>query len=545
MHADLIVTGKRIYTMVRSRPVVQGLAIAGGRIVAAGDRRTVRRWKGPNSETIDVGEQPVVPGLTDCHAHIFAWALMRDEVALAGVASLPAALAKIAARGRRTRRERSRRTGPRRSPRTEREQWLVGNGFDKNLCGDAFPTAADLDRATGKTVPACIFSRDWHAAWLNTAALRRLNITARSADPPGGQILRDHRGRPTGILLDTAMNVLGPVRSPGPETRVRRLWRRACQIAHAYGLTGVHSVDDIDGFQWFQQARALDRLGLRVRYAFPKDTLDSLEQVRLRRGFGDAMLRVAAVKIFSDGALGSQTAWMYDPYPGRPGYCGIPVCVGRELGHAVSRAAALGLPCWVHAIGDRAVHEAVSAFAAANRRRGGAAQLLHRVEHAQCVRPTTRRLMAARGIIASVQPSHLCQDMETADRHWPAVTRYTYPFRSLRTTGITTAFGSDAPVETLNPFRGIYAAVTRQSRNGQPAGGWHPQEKLSRRSALEGYTVGAARSVGEHRSLGRLAPGYHADLAVLTQDLLACDVQELPDVRSTCTVIGGRVVYHG
>ena len=526
MHADLIVRAGRIFTMHRPQSVVQAMAVVAGRIVATGTPGRIRAWKGPRTEVLDVGDRVVVPGLIDCHTHLFEWAMALGDVSLAGVASLHTALRKIASHAR----------------RIEPGQWLIGHGFDKNVCGGAFPTAGDLDAATGRDVSACIHSRDVHAAWVNTRVLRSAGITADTPDPPGGRIVRDHRGRPTGILLEKAVDLLSPSRSVASVVQVRRLWRRACREAWSYGLTGVHSVDGIEGFEWFQRLAAEGELGLRVRYAFPCDRLDALEQLRLLGGYGDDFLRVSAVKVFSDGALGSQTAWMYRAYPGRPGYYGIPVTVGAELRQIVRRAGALSLPCWIHAIGDRAVHEVASALVSQGSR-SECGPLRHRIEHAQCVRPRTARLIVSGKITTSIQPSHLCQDIPIADTHWPSVVRFAYPLGTLKSAGILMAFGSDVPVESPNPYLGIFAAATRTMLDGYPSGGWHPEQRVDRRTALAGYTIHAARSVGESDRLGRLVPGAWADFAVLSDNPLTCPIENLVGIRSVCTVISGQRVY--
>ncbi len=521
MTADLIVRAERIYTMDRKRPVVRAMAVSSGRVAAVGTPAQLRTWRGRHTEVVDAGKHVIVPGFTDCHVHLFAWSLMLDEVDLAGVSSMDTVMRKIRSK----------------AARVPRGQWVVGHGFDKNACGGEFPTAGDLDALTGDR-PACIFSRDWHNAWVNTAGLRIAGIGPKTPDPPGGRIERDPRGRPIGILMDTAMTLLGDVRGTHADTRVPRLWARACRAAHRYGITAVHSVDGIDAFDWFQRLAGAGRLGLRVRYALPHDQLATAESIRLRGALGDDQFRVSALKVFSDGALGSQTAWMYRAYPGRPEYYGIPVCVGPALRETLSRAAALDLPCWVHAIGDRAVHEVASAMATVPRAPSGK-RLLHRIEHAQCVRPRTVKLMAKHKIIASVQPSHLCEDMPIADRYWRAAAKHAYPLRSLRSAGIVMAFGSDLPVETLNPHLGLYAAVTRKNRKGRPTEGWYSPQTVDRWTAMGGYTLNAARSVGESDRLGRLTPGYHADFAILSDDPFRCGDTDLPGLVSIATYVGG------
>jgi predicted amidohydrolase YtcJ len=254
---------------------------------------------------------------------------------------------------------------------------------------------------------------------------------------------------------------------------------------------------------------------------------------------GDDWLRIGGVKIFADGALGSQTACMFTPYPGRGTYCGVPLLAGEELRETVVSAARRGWPVWVHAIGDRAVHDCVSAIAAA--RRVEATFLPHRIEHAQCVRPGDVRRMAKARIIASVQPAHILGDIPTANRHWPRARRNAYPLRRLLDAGVPLAMGSDVPIESLDPRRAFHGATRRTDEVGRPPDGWFPEQRLSAAEVLRGYTVGAAACVAAPPGSGTITPGAPADLTIWHDDPLTAPPEELLEIGIAGCVVAGQV----
>ncbi len=537
MQPSLIVhAGRILHEAHLPSPGATSVAVYGNRIGAVGTRRRVHRLRGRSTQVIDLPDATLMPGFIDAHAHLHMWACRPDVVDLVDTRSLAEVLHRIAAAARR------RRPG----------QWVVARGFDKNHWAQTggspsrsgtsgvFPTAADLDAVTG-AVPTRIESRDGHSVWVNTAALRLARITPATKPPRGGAILRDARGRPTGILQENAINLLPDAASTLTDAEVEASLRAGIRRLHRCGITGLHSVDVVGGLRWFQRLHASGRLTLRIRYALPVEKLDHAIALGLQAGLGDDMLRISGVKFFSDGSLGSQSAYMFDPYPTRPGDRGVPVCVGRELRELVCKAARAGLPCWVHAIGDRANHETLEALAAA--RRVEPRPLLHRIEHAQCVRPADVRRMSRLGVIASVQPCHIVGDIDAAERHWSNVLKWTYPLRSLRDAGVVMAFGSDLPVETFDPIVGVHAAVNRQTLDRRPAGGWQMHQAVRVRDALRAYTVGGAAAVGEADRLGRVAPGMLADLVLLSGDPLRIPPARLLELGVLATVCDGRVVY--
>ena len=485
---------------------------------------------GRRTRVVDLADAVLTPGLVDCHTHFFYWALRR--VLVIDVTSLPTLDATLA---------RIREEAAQRPVGT----WVVAASFDYNLWGRGLPQAADLDRAVADR-PAMVYSRDGHTVWLNSIGLRQVGISVRTPDPPGGRCLRDSRGRPTGIVQEAAINLLpDPVRDfaragdPAARRTIDRALDQAYRIAWSLGIVGIHTLDDDVSLFHLQRHRREQRLGIRVVHAIPLANLEHATALGLRSSIGDDWLRIGAVKIFADGALGSQTAYMFSAYPNRPGYHGVPVLVGDPLKETVVNAARRGWAVCIHAIGDRAVHDAISAIAAA--RRVEDSFLPHRIEHAQCMRVADVRRMARHRIIASVQPCHVIGDIPTADRHWPRARRNAYPFRRLLDAGVTLAAGSDVPIESLDPRRSFFAATCRTDTDGNPPGGWFPDEKITAEQVMRAFTVGAAAAANLLPPAGSLAPGAPADLTIWQNDPLTVPPKELLDVGIRGCVVAGQV----
>jgi len=530
---DLILLARRIRLSSSPRSALD-VAVAAGRIVRVGTRSAVLRTRVRRTRVIDLADAVLTPGLVDCHTHFFYWAIQRSLVIdVSPAATLEAALTKIA----------------RESPRKRMGDWVIGVGFDHNRWGGQFPSARDLDRVL-PDIPAIVRSRDIHSAWLNTAALRRLDLNRNTPDPAGGRYFRDAHGELTGVAQDIAMELLpNPERElarrtdPASARLIERALLSAQEATWALGITGFHSMDDGPSLTHLQRLHAAGRLGLRVLHAVQLADFEHACRLGLRSGFGDEWLRVGGIKIFADGALGSQTALMFAPYPGRPDFCGVPVIAGDELRDAVTRAAQHGWSVCVHAIGDRAVHEAVTAIASAGPARG--ASLPHRIEHAQCVRPADIRRIARAGIIASVQPCHVLGDIVTAERHWPRAQRYAYPLRQLLDAGVTLAGGSDVPVESIDPRRSLFGAVARTDEKHYPAGGWFPDQCLTTEQALRIFTQGAAVAEGRSPELATVTVGASADLAVWAEDPLGVPPERLLEIGIRGCVVGGQVHIDG
>jgi predicted amidohydrolase YtcJ len=496
-----------VRTMDASLPVARALAVAGDRIAGgAGTHETAL----PSPDVVDLGGRCVVPGLTDSHVHFPSWSLSRRDVRLEGAARLDEALERV-------------RSAPRHGT------WIRGFGW-RSAEWDAQPTAAALDAVTGDA-PALLFSKDYHSAWLNSAALA---LAGDDLEVEGGVVERDARGRPTGVLReDSAWQVRARVAMPTEDELVNAT-REGLPVAASRGVVAIHDKDGWLGApRIFQRVRERDGLTLRVWQSVPHERLPELEALGLHSGIGDDFLRIGYLKAFMDGTLGSQTAWLLD---------GSGVCItsGDELAEIVRRAARAGWPVAVHAIGDRANREALDAFEA-TRGEWASRGLRPRVEHVQCLAPADVPRFAELGVACSVQFSHAPSDRDLAERFWGDRLDGAYAFRSLLRSGAHVANGSDAPVEELDPLAGIRAGVLR-TIDDRPA--WRPQEAVSVEQALLATTVAPAWLAGEERRRGKLLPGYLADLVVLSRDPLACAPEELESVEVVATMVGGRWVHN-
>jgi predicted amidohydrolase YtcJ len=536
MNVDQLLVNGWIYTMDAECPWASALAISGGRIVAVGGELAMGSGQDPSDlltssgEVLDLKGRCVLPGLTDSHIHFTWYALGMRHVDLTGATTLEEVLALVAGRAR----------------ETEPGEWILGRGWDQEQWPERrFPTAADLDSvAPGYAV--MLRAKSGHALVANSRALSLAGITAETPDPAGGRIGRDAEGHPNGMLFEgSAMMLVADLVPPPTSGETDEALRRAFPNAWRVGLTAIHDVDGSLAFAAYQRLRARSELGLRVVKYLPLDALDCALEVGLQAGLGDDWLRVGGIKVFTDGALGPRTAAMLTPYEGIENgseSTGVPTMDEDELQQVVRKAVGGRLPLAVHAIGDRANRMTLDALAGVGGM--GAGGLRHRIEHVQLLHPDDIGRLARLGIVASMQPIHATQDYEMADRYWGARCATAYAWRSLLDAGVLLAFGSDCPVEDLNPFLGIHAAVTRRRSDGSPGPeGWYPEQRVTVEDAVRAYTLGAARAVGLEDRLGSLSPGKLADLVVLDRDIFACDPMEIAGTRVLATMIGGRVVY--
>lgn len=526
---ERILYNGHIRTLDDASPVVSALAIGRGRVLATGTDDQIRALAGAGTVLDNLNGRHVVPGMTDAHIH---WQLETEalqNVQLYNLPSRAAAAERVAARAVTT------------PPGT----WIIGYGWSQDEWEDSrFPTAADLD-AVAPDHPVYLVSRSAHAGWVNSVALRLAGVDASTPDPAGGEIVRDAAGAPTGLLLEPAAIKLvsRAIPAPTPEGLATQM-KNTQKLALSLGITGIHDFDDQECFSALQIMRERGDLALRVVKNFNKKYLDAVLTTGLRHGFGDDWIRVGGLKIFHDGALGPHTAAMIAPYDNEPDNLGIVVTDKEEIYELVSRASAAGFPATIHAIGDRAVHEVLDVYQsvrAEEAERGEPRSTRrHRIEHVQLIHPDDAGRLGAMGIIASMQPIHATSDYLMADRFWGARTPYSYNPRLQLDKGAVVAFGSDAPVEPMGSLIGIHAAVTRQRADGSPgADGWNPAARLTVDEALRGYTVGPAYAAGMQDRLGRLAPGFLADLVVLDRDLYAIPPAEILSTQVTATMVGG------
>ncbi len=523
MTDDLLLLNGSVYTQDPARPQASALAIRSGRILYVGDDAGARDVL-PGAEVVDLRGRRVLPGLTDAHLHLgwFGWALSSVQ---AETPTLQEALERVAAR----------------AAELPPGAWVTGRGWNHNVWGGEFPSAGDLDRVA-PAHPVYLRTKSGHAGWANTRALEIAGITADTPDPKGGEIVRDARGRPTGILLEEAMGLMDRhVPEPTLEETIADV-ARAAEAAARAGLTGVHDMDDVTTFRAEQHLHAQGLLPLRVVKSIPLDHLDAALEVGLQSGFGDERLRIGAVKMFADGALGPRTAWMLEPFETAPRSTGIPTTPAEVLRDGVRKATAAGLGCAIHAIGDRACREVLDIYEGVAQQTGGPARL--RMEHSQLLHPDDVARLARLGVVASMQPIHATSDMEISERHLGPRAARAYVFRSLLDAGAVLAFGSDCPVEVIDPLVGLHAAVTRRRADGTPGvDGWHPEQRLTVAEAVRAFTWGPAYAAGREDRLGILAPGYLADVTVLERDIFSMDPQEIAGAGIAGTMVGGQFTY--
>ncbi|MGB6896429.1 MAG: amidohydrolase [Dehalococcoidia bacterium] len=527
MSGDLVLHGGRIFTCDPERPWAEAVLVREGRIVLVGDEAEVEGAVGADARAIDLRGRLAVPGFCDAHVHLLELGVSRQVVNLRGARSLEEALSRVKAR----------------AERMPPGQWVRGHGWDQNEWAEsAFPDRHSLDViAPGN--PVALAHTSGHATWVNSRALALAGITAETSDPAGGRIDRDaETGEPTGILYETAGRLVRDAMPELGEAQRREALGEAVRYAQSLGVTAAHDMGmGRRTLGALRELREEGELGLRVHVYLDRERLDEFIAEGLRTGDGDEVLSIGGAKFISDGALGSQTALMLEPLEGQPDNCGVAVIPAEELRELVRRALGAGLAPAVHAIGDRANWEVLDIY---EQGPGAERTLRLRIEHCQLLHPQDVPRFAALGVVASMQPIHAISDMHKADRLWGSRSAGAYVFRSLLDSGARLAFGSDCPVETMDVIAGIHAAVTRRRAEGEPAGGWYPEQRLSVEEAVKGYTLGGAYAAGQEGLLGSISPGKLADLVVLSRDIFALtDPMEILTAQIDLTILGGQVVY--
>ncbi|MBI3742189.1 MAG: amidohydrolase, partial [Chloroflexi bacterium] len=435
--SDLILTNAAIYTFDPTRPRAQAIAFVNGRVAAFDD--DARALKSARTETIDLRERIVIPGLVDSHIHFTGYAMGVARVQLDGARSVEEAVARVAARAQ----------------NVKPGEWIFGMGWNQmDWRVPQFPNKNSLD-AVAPNNPVVLDRKDGHSVWVNSAALRAANITRATRDPDGGVIDRDASGEPTGLLREKAQDLVSSSLGFEADYVAENDLLAAIKTAHRFGLTGIHNIEGASALRAFQNVRAQNKLTLRVLHMIPAANLENAIAVGLQSGFGDEWLRIGGVKIFADGSLGSQTAWMLEPFEGTRDQRGVSVTPKTEMERLARAAARAKLMVAIHAIGDRANRDALDVF---EKLRGENLSENFRIEHVQHLHPADLPRFRALNVIAAMQPIHQTSDYQMADQLIGARGRWTYAFKSLLNAGATLAFGSDCPVETLDPLVGIHAA---------------------------------------------------------------------------------------
>ena len=553
---DLILTNGDIYTVDANHLRVQALAVRGELIVAAGSSDEIGSLRNSKTRVIDLHGQFAMPGFNDAHVHLESAGLAKLTVDLEGAKSLAAMQERIRARLK----------------DFKPGEWMSGRGWDHTLWPDKrFPTRADLD-AVSREHPMFFGRVDGHVAVVNSRALEIAGITRSTPDPPGGKFMHDPAtGEPTGMLEeDSAMDRVKALIPPPTLDQRRRAIALALAEASSYGVTSIQDNSEDHPFRLYEayrdgrspggkaapappalvdvpiysDLRREGKLPLRIAEWLPFNApLAVLEDFRREYGTSDPWVKTGALKGFLDGSLGSRTAAMLAPYSDDASTSGILRVDPEQLKQMAIARDAAGFQIAFHAIGDRANRLALDTFAAV-REANGARDRRDRIEHAQIVALDDIPRFAALGVIASMQPCHLLDDERWAEsRIGSERVKGGYAWNSLEKSGAHLAFGTDYPVESVNPLRGLYACVTRELPGGGPAGGWQPQEKLPIETCIREYTAGAAYAEFEETRKGKLAPGMLADIVVFPSDITRLAPRDLINAKVSMTIAGGRLVY--
>jgi predicted amidohydrolase YtcJ len=491
-----------------------------------GSNAEIRKYKGPNTQVVDLAGRFVMPGFNDAHTHLASAGFEKLQIDLVGTKSLEEMKQRIA--------DRAKSAGP--------GEWLIGEGWDHTLWSDQrLPRRQDIDSVTGDH-PAVFVRVDGHIAIANSAALKFAGIHAQTPDPHGGKIDRDESGEPTGILRETAKDsLLARLPKPTPAQR-RRALELALQDAARWGVTSAQDNSEWEDFLTYEQLERESRLTLRISEWLPFDApLEELKRRRNSHPIDDPMLHTAMLKGFMDGSLGSRTAALLAPYADDPRNSGLPRYEQEALNQKAAERVQAGFQLGFHAIGDRAARMALTAFAFAEAQ-SPSRDFRFRIEHAQVVAGNDKAKFKDLGVIASMQPSHLLTDMNWAEaRLGHERAQGAYDWKKFAGDGFSLAFGTDYPVEPITPFRGLYAAVTRRNEAGSKE--YFPQEKLTIEQAIWAYTVGSAYAQFAEKEKGILTTGMLADFVVLDRDITKVAPQEILKTRVLRTVVGGKTVF--
>jgi hypothetical protein len=528
---DLVLVNGKVWTGEAARPWAEAVAVRDGRIFAVGPAAELRTLTPSGAKLVDLGGSLVLPGFIDSHTHFLAGGFALKSIQLRDAKSREEFVARIAAKAREI--------GPGR--------WIQNGDWDhQQFSPVALPRRDWIDAVTPDN-PVCVNRLDGHMILANSPALKLAGVTRDTPVPPGGEIEKDPAtGEPTGILKDTAMDLVY-ARIPEPSF-AEKLEAAEASVRHAAenGVTSVHEMADASSFEVFQELARRGRLTTRVHVYIPITEVGTLARLKLHSPFGGPLLKLAGLKGFVDGSLGSATAYFFEPYTDNPATSGLlngqmfPEGIMEERILEADRA---GLQLAIHAIGDRAnsllldmVEKAVAANGPRDRR--------WRVEHAQHLRPADIVRFGRLGLVAAVQPYHVIDDGRWAEgKIGPDRVKTTYPFESLRRAGAVLAFGSDWTVAPLSPVLGIYAAVTRRTLDGINPGGWVPEEKVSVEEAVRAYTVNGAWVEFAEGTKGTIAVGKVADLVVLDRDIFSIPAEEIVRAKVRMTILDGRIIY--
>ncbi len=529
--ADLIVYNARIYTVNAAQPEAAAVAVLGDRIVAVGSDAAVLRWRGATTHALDARGKLLLPGFNDAHVHLLDGGVELDSVQLNDARSMD---------------EFARRIGEFAATRPPGEWLLQGNWDETKWSPVALPTRQVIDAVSGDH-PVALWRYDGHEVVGNSRALALAGITAATPDQPGGVIVRDATGEPTGVLKDAATSLLERIIPPPTPAQRRTIIERVMREAAAHGVTSVQAMStDYSTIAALADLLREGKLTLRV-YAVPAiSTVEDQAQLGIGRAFGAPLLRIGALKAFADGSLGSRTAYFFEPFDDQPdnrGLLSADMQPRSKMRDWMMRADATNLQLCTHAIGDAGISAILDIYQEIEAAHG-ARDRRWRIEHAQHMAERDFDRFAKLGVIASVQPYHAIDDGRWAEaRIGHDRSSRTYAFKTFIEHGVRLALGTDWPVAPLDPMLTLYAATTRATLDGQHPGGWFPEQKLSATEAITAYTLGSAYAEFQEHEKGSIEPGKLADFVLLSDDIMKIPAETIRNVRVLKTWVGGVEVY--
>ncbi|MGI8742615.1 MAG: amidohydrolase [Bryobacteraceae bacterium] len=529
--ADLILVNGKIWTENPAQPEVEAVACLASRIVAVGSTVEIRKWAGPGTRVVDLGGKRVVPGFNDAHVHFYSGGLNLAGVQLRDARSEAEFRDRIRAF----------------AARLPSGRWVLGGDWDhENWTPARLPTRQLIDAVTGDH-PVFVSRLDGHMSLANSQALKIAGITRETPDPPGGTIVRDEHGEPTGVLKDAATDAVDRVIPEPGDEQIAAAVQAAMRYANANGVTSVQDMSaSPEVLRVYQKLLRRGELTVRISAHQPLSSWKRQADIGILAAFGGETLHIGGLKGFADGSLGSTTALFYEPYldaPQTSGLANAEMIPERKMREHIVDADRAGLQVAIHAIGDKANHLILNMFEEAERT-NGARDRRFRIEHAQHLRAEDIPRFAKLHVIASMQPYHAIDDGRWAEKRiGPERAKGTYAFRSLLDAGAVLAFGSDWGVAPMEPLMGIYGATTRRTLDGKHPNGWVPEQKIPVAEAIRAYTLGSAYASFDEKIKGSIKPGKLADLAVLSDDILTIDPGRIEKTRVVMTVFDGRVVY--
>ena len=523
---DTVILSSRVFTGDPARPWAEAVCFREDRVVAVGTNAEAQRVSGPDARVFELPGRLVTPGMVDAHLHFVSFGLYLQRVDLRDLTSIAAC------------RERVKTAVGKKKP----GEWIIGRAWNEHIWTDRRgPNAKDLDDIAPDH-PVMLIRCCGHSVWLNAMAMKLAGITEGAVDAPGARIERDADGHPIGLCHEYRKIIERIIPPPTLEERKAAALRAQAE-ALRHGVTGVHTCETQQEWDALAALEAEGRLKVRIHHTLPPEDVEKAHSRGIELGKGTERLWFGQVKLFADGSLGSGTALLHAPYADDPSSTGLEVLSVAQMQERIEMAYRHGGDVAVHAIGDLATTNVLDAIAGARKKFSGPKR--DRIEHVQLMHPDDFARFRVMDVVASCQPVHLHTDMLVAEKKWGMDRcRYGYAWKSMLGAGIKIQFGSDAPVEHINPLLSVHAALTRQRPSGEPKGGWFPEERLTLPEILRAFTAVPAWVSRKEHDLGRLAPGRKADLTVFSQDLFQTAPDQVPSVPVEMSVVNGEVLHH-